>query len=125
MKKSIPAGMLMLALSLSVISGVGCAAKSQHPIHPGAVSVADSNVYDTLMTCQAAIEQAKVEFGRNPSAKPVLNGAIVSYNTALDGYLAFKAGKSNDLASVQAQLVNLVSDIAALERQFGTGVRSQ
>lgn len=119
---------LVIAAMLFLLVGVvtvqtGCSAK--HPIHAGAINQADSDVYDSLLTCQAALEQAKIEFGSNQSAKPILNQAIVSYNTARDGYLAYRAGASNNLIAVQSQIANIMLDIGSLKSQFGGGLKAQ
>jgi hypothetical protein len=79
---------------------VGCAAR---PIHPGAVNVADSVAFDSLLTTKAVIDQTKADLTANlfpaaqvPAIKSALNGLITAYNTldtALTAYHnAFTAG---------------------------------
>lgn len=114
---------LFLSVLMVTWTPIGCAVKQG--IHAGATNQVDSDIYDGLLTCQAALEQAKAEFGTNPSAKPTLNQAINTYNSALDGYLAYKAGTASDLVDVQRKLANIIQDIGSLKQQFGQGVQHQ
>src|SRR3954470_7125808 len=84
------AGLLTLALLLTLASG--CAGGgSAAPVHPGAVSATDSPIYDSLLSVQASLEQAKAAFGGDPRAKDSLNRAIVAYNGLQDAYKSWHA----------------------------------
>jgi uncharacterized protein YcfL len=112
MRKSLKLSAVVLVL-LMIVS-----CSSKRPIHPGALNQSDSVAYDTLLTAQAAIEQAKVEVANYPAAKPFLNKTIVSYNIAQAAYKGYHAGTEN-LASVQAQIAVVVQNIAELQKQLG------
>lgn len=106
--------MTLLALLLALMCG--CAAKH---IHPGAINQADSDIYDTLLVSQAAIEQAKTDVVSYPAAKPILNEAIAAYDTAETAYIAYHDGKSADLVGLQIQVAALLKDIAQVQTAFG------
>jgi hypothetical protein len=82
------------------LSLTGCAAR---PIHPGAVNVADSVAYDSLLTTKAVIDATKADLAANafpaqdvPTIKAALNKLIDAYNlldTSLTAYHnAFSVG---------------------------------
>ena len=116
---------LVLTMGL-VLAMTGCAAR---PIHPGAVNVADSVAYDSLLTTKAVIDQTKTDLANNafpakdvPAIKAALNGLITAYNT-LDTALtiyhnAFTAGTvtqaqadavTNASSSVKSAVTTLTS----------------
>jgi hypothetical protein len=116
------AGIAFLVLVLGLAAG--CASSST-AVHPGAANATDSQIYDTLVSVQASIEQAKIDFGSDPAAKPYLNKLIVGYNGAQDAYKSYHqlavSGHAPDPATLQAQIAALVQDIAALQAQFKKG----
>ena len=55
---------VFVLLLASVTTGIGVGVTSSchgYVIHPGAVNVADSKLYDALIDVQAAIEEAKLQ----------------------------------------------------------------
>lgn len=88
--------------------------------HPGAVNAFDSNAYDSLVTAQAAIEQAKTNLP--PQFKTQLNQVIAGYNTAMNAYKTYHSasvqGTAPDPAALQAQIDQLVASVAALMAQI-------
>jgi hypothetical protein len=112
---------LLGVFSLVTMTGLtGCASTATHP---GAVSTFDSQAYDSLVSIQASIEQAKADFGSDPAAKAPLNRVIAAYNAAQDAYKSYHAlavsGKAPDPTSLQAQISALVADIASIRATFG------
>lgn len=125
--KIITAPLLVLSLgafTASTISLWGCASTT---VHPGAANQADSQIYDALMSLQASIGQAKLDFGSDPKYKPALNRIIAGYNAAMDTYVSYHklaaSGGSPDPATLQAQVAALVKDIAALQAQAKGGAK--
>ena len=101
---------LVLALSLSLTS---CASG---PIqHPGALNSVDNTAYDTVITEQAAIEQAKLNINQFPQFKTQLNNVITQYNVTMDAYKVYhNAGAISDSSSLQSQISSLVTNVATL-----------
>lgn len=97
---------LILALLLS-----SCARPTV--IHPGAINSFDSTAYDTLITEQAAIEQAKTSIAQFPAAKPTLNKVIDQYNVTYEAYKVYHAS-GGDQTTLQAQINSLVTNVASL-----------
>lgn len=118
------AGIVLLALALALAASC---ASSGTAVHPGAANATDSQLYDSLISVQAAIEQAKVDFGSDPAAKPYLNKLIAGYNAAMDSYKSYHAaavsGHPPDPATLQAQIAALVQDVAAVQAQFKKGAK--
>lgn len=115
---------IVVGLTVAAVLLTSCASA---PVHPGAVNQTDSQIYDTLVSVQASIEAAKVEFGAEPAAKAPLNRLITSYNAAQDAYKSYHqlavAGGSPDATTLQAMVTALVTDVAAVRAQFGKGGR--
>ena len=89
---------------------------------PGALSQFDATSYESLMGAQAVLNSVKADISKlPPEAKPALNKAIASYNTAEAAWQAFHAGKSNDQAALTAALTQAVADVAALLTQVSGG----
>jgi len=115
--------MLLVIIVVTVPLG-GCASSSSTAhSHPGAANATDSQIYDTLVSIQASIEQAKADFGSLPAAKAPLNKIIASYNAAQDAYRSYHqlamSGHAPDATNLTSQVFTLVNDLAALNAQFG------
>lgn len=82
--------------------------------HPGALNSFDSTAYDTLITEQAAIEQAKVNISNFPQFKVQLNNVILQYNTTMEAYKVYHNVGSGDISSLQTQISSLVTNVASL-----------
>jgi hypothetical protein len=70
------------------------ACTAHYVVHPGALNVADSAAYDTLLVAEAAIDQARVENQTRPlpsAEKDALNTLIQSYDVARVSWLTSKA----------------------------------
>ena len=109
----------LLAVTVPLLLAGGCASSATHP---GAANTVDSQIYDSLLSAQAAIEQAKSDFGADPAVKPALNRVIASYNAAMDAYVSYHqlavSGKQLDPSTLQAQVAALTADIVALQKTF-------
>ncbi len=111
-------------LALLVLAACPTATKSATTLPPGALNTFDANSYVTLMGAQAALNTVKADFaaGKVPaSAKPALNDAIASYNTAESAWQSFHAGKSNDQAALTAAIAQAVTSVSALITQVSGG----
>ena len=118
---SSPSRLYLLMLLAVVMLISGCASSSA--IHPGAANITDSQIYDSLVSVQASIEQAKVEFASVPAAKAPLNKIIVAYNTAQDAYRSYHelavSGHVPDATSLTTQIAAITQDLVDLQAQFG------
>lgn len=108
----------VIVVLIVVLAFGGCAKKP--PIHPGAINEFDSYAYDTLLTAQAGITEAKTQLASNPSAKEPLNQAISAYNAALATYNLYHATQDPAAqATLQNQLNGVISAVAAVQKSFG------
>lgn len=117
----------MRILSVVTICGLSafvlCLSACSHAptLRAGAVNAFDSNAYDTLITTQAALEEAKTNIAAQPAFKDSLNQAIVSYNAAMDLYVVYHkaaaAGSAPDSAELSAAIAKAVSQVAELVRK--------
>ncbi len=102
-------------LAVALLFFVGC---MKQPIHPGAVNQFDSAAYDTLVTVQAAIEEASKQIAAYPTLKPELNKVIDAYNTAQAAYKTYHkavvAGQPADAAALDAMVQKLKTDALAI-----------
>jgi predicted lipoprotein len=110
--------MKFLITAVLALSIWGCAPGPT--THPGAVNSFDSTSYDTLVTAQAALEQAKTQFASTPAAVPYLNKAISAYNVAEAGWQAYHstAGGSVTATQLTQELNDALSAIAAVQKTF-------
>ncbi len=106
----------ILALGMVVMSGCP---KQVRAVHPNAINQFDSDAFDTLLTAQAAIEQAKIEEPKFPQAKGVLNQAIFSYNTAVSAYMVYHSAGAVNTAELQISLRNLAAALVQMQSAFG------
>ena len=91
-------------------------------IHPGAINKADSDLYDTLLVAQAALNQAKVDFasGKIPaSAKDEINVAIRAYNVAQASWKTWRSGVSKDYTQLEKDIAALTREVAKVIRLRG------
>lgn len=87
--------------------------------HPGAINAFDNTAYDTLITEQAAIEQAKVNIAQFPQFKNQLNNVIAQYNVTMEAYKVYhNAGALGDISSLQSKISSLVTNVAALVKSM-------
>jgi len=113
-----------ILVALLVLGGCSQNPKPQpaQPLPPGALSDFDAKTYESLMGAQAVLNSVKADLSKlPPEAKPALNKAIASYNTAEAAWQAFHAGKANDQAALTAAVTQAVSDVAALLTQISGG----
>jgi len=105
-----------MGLVLAILALAGCA--KQATVRPGAVNTFDSQAFDSLVTAQAAIEQASKEITAFPNLKPELNHVIDGYNSAMVAYKAYHeaalAGKPTDQASLAKLIQGLTSAVASI-----------
>lgn len=108
--------LLSAVLFVLLLVPVGCSAPVQHP---GSVNLIDSQLYDTLLTLQSGIEEAKVQFAGNAAARAPLNKIIASYSAAQDAYKAWHAAGAGDASALTLQINAVKSDLASLIQLFG------
>lgn len=111
---------LALALCVTPIITTGCATSTAQ--HPGSINTFDSQAYDALLTLQAGIEEAKVQFANTPAAKEPLDKVRAAYNTTMNAYKVWHAAASSDPAAQQAlanQITAVKSSLASLLSTFG------
>ena len=113
----------LAAVLVALLVLVACPNTPQpQTLTPGALSQFDATSYESLMGAQAVLNSVKADLSKlPPDAKPALNKAIASYNTAEAAWQAFHAGKSNDQAALTAALSQAVADVAALLTQVSGG----
>jgi hypothetical protein len=113
-----------LLLAPLVFPTAACAARYQ--VHPGALNVADSAAYDTLLVAEAAIDQARVENQTRslPSReKDALNTLIRSYNVARDSWLTYRGAIATNVppdpyfAQLTKNLTDLVDSIRIFKNE--------
>jgi predicted lipoprotein len=109
----------VLAVALLLILAA-CATTATAPTHPGAINAFDSTAYDTLITVQASLNQAKALITTYPQFKADLNTAIAAYNAAQAAYKTYHAaGAAGSTTALQTQLQALVAQVAALLKNLG------
>src|SRR6058998_4337932 len=86
---------LLIPILLSV-----SACRAHYPIHPGALNMADSAAYDTLLVAEAMIDDARVAYqlGRLPmGATDLLNTLIHSYNLTRQSWLTYRGAVATNV----------------------------
>ena len=113
-----------LAVALLLILAA-CSTTATAPTHPGAINSFDSAAYDTLITVQASINQAKTLIGGFPQFKGDLNTAIAVYNAAISEYKVYHTSTPTTAttAALQTQLTGLVTQTSALLKNLGVTVQ--
>lgn len=113
---------LLYIAVLAVALFVGGCAK---PVvqHPGALNNVDNVLYDTLLTEQAALNQAKIDVPKYPALVPTFNTVAAQYNATKDAFKTYHglvaAGGNPDPAALQAQVAATVASISKLIAQLG------
>ena len=108
-----------LLVALLVLAAAACA--THYKPHPGAINIADSAAYDTLLVAEAAIDAARTRNQTEPlpaEAKDVLNRVIQYYNVARDAWLTYRGALATNTPSDQylQQLTRNLTDLTgALE----------
>ena len=106
-----------------IISGCAKKVNVSVPLAPGFVNLYDQETYAALYTAQETLTQARVGFGNNLQAIPLLNTAMKTYNDALAGYVVYHAAAVSNPSASHSSLDNLMAimagAMAALVQQFG------
>jgi hypothetical protein len=109
-------GMVLVAVAL--LSTTACAA--HYAVHPGALNVADSAAYDTLLIAENVIEQARAG-PLSTAAKAALDALVQSYNVALESWLTYRSAIQTNTPSdpyfqqLTKNLTDLTNAIRAIE----------
>lgn len=106
-------------LLVLLLAAPSCA--RQAPIHPGAVSTFDSQVYDSLLIYQASLDQIKTEIqlGRlPPAAKGPTNKAGETYNALRSAWFLYRTDPTQ-----QAQAQQLILDLSKRLNDLITQIR--
>lgn len=91
-------------------------------VHPGAVSVVDSNAYDTLLIAQAALDEGRTTIAANPSPSytTAFNKAVAVYNQAEADWQLYHSTQDPQLATKLAAEINqVVTTLADMRKAFG------
>ncbi len=113
-------------ISLALVLMCGCAVLNKTntppPLPPGFVNQYDADIFNGLVTANAAINQAKASFGTTAEAKAPINGAIKAYNDARAAYLTWHAAAATGVphTSLDNLMSIMLGAIAAVNQQFGT-----
>ena len=99
------------------------ACRAHYAIHPGALNVADSVPYDTLLIASAMIDDARVAYqlGRLPiGAKDLLNTLIHSYNLTRQSWLTYRGAIATNVAPdiYFDELTENLKDLTTAIREF-------
>lgn len=108
-----PALLLLLVLAVS-----GCVSKN-YQIHPGAVDEFDSRTYDVILSAQAGLDQAKVEYeeGNLPArALAIINRAGDAYNALVSAHSLYREWKLTGVRPADAEEASLEDVQAKVER---------
>ena len=95
---------LWIAIAVLILSAGAAACTAQYKLHPGALNVADSAVYDTLLVAEAAIDQAREQNQTQPfsaEAKDSLNRLIQAYNVAREAWLTYRGAVATNVSAEQ------------------------
>lgn len=112
---------LASALAMVMLVGVGC----RKNIHPGAVSVVDSNVYDTLLVAQAGIDEGRKIIAEkpDPAYKAAFNKAVAVYNQAETDWQLYHSTQDPALATkLSGEIADVVKSVADMRTAFGKKV---
>jgi capsule polysaccharide export protein KpsC/LpsZ len=111
---------VLVALVISLAMMPGCAHKATP--HPNQIDAFDGQTYDTLITAQATLDEAKVQYGQGKfatvsTAKTIINDAGAAYDQARatwqlrrDILLGVKQG---DATALQLTLQSDMNQLAA------------
>jgi hypothetical protein len=121
--KRIPGFKIVGPLLLAPLVFPAAACAGHYTIHPGALNVADSAAYDTLLVAEAAIDQARIENQTRalPSEeRDALNTLIKSYNVARDSWLTYRGAITTNIPQdlYFEQLTKNLADLANAIRVF-------
>lgn len=105
---------------LLAVSNIGCAKKVTP--HPNQINSFDGQVYDTLTTAQATLDEAKAQYAQGkfaavPNAKQIINSAGTAYDTTRVSWQTWRdtvqGVKQGDPAALQALLQTDMNNLAA------------
>lgn len=105
---------------LFALSNIGCMKKATP--HPNQINSFDGQVYDTLTTAQATLDEAKSQYAAGklaavPNAKQIINAGGASYETARTAWMTWRdtvqGTRSGDPAVLQSTLQADMNSLAA------------
>lgn len=102
----------------------GCA-KTLTPSHPNQINQFDGVAYDTLITVQGSLNQAKMLAPQFPQFKTELNQAIAAYNSAIAAYKLYHSAGTGapDATALQTQITALVGSVSKLLSDLGVKIQ--
>ena len=117
-----------LLVAVLVLAAAACA--THYKPHPGAINIADSASYDTLLVAEAAIDAARTRNQTHPlpaEAKDVLNRVIQYYNVARDAWLTYRGAIASNVPTQMYfdQLTKNLSDLTEAIRLVHERLRMQ
>ena len=108
----------VLLTVIAVIFTIGCQKKVTP--HPNQLNAFDGQAYDSLVSAQAAIDEAKGQYASGklpPSSKAIINDAGAVYESARTGWLYWRdvsmGIKSGDVNEAQARLQDDLAQLSA------------
>lgn len=117
MRRAFPAALA----AFLVLTLAGCAVTNTTPAHPNQISAFDGVAYDTLITVQGSLTQAKALAPQFPQFKAELNDAISGYNTAIAAYKLYHtaAAGAPSTTALQGEINSLVASVSKLLADLG------
>jgi hypothetical protein len=107
-----------LVVVLFCVSFAGCMS-SAYVQHPGSANLFDSQAYDTVVTTQAVIDQARTDLTVNTFSptisakmKTVLDSALIpAYNALYAAYVAYHTTALTDPSTTQVPLQTAITQV--------------
>jgi hypothetical protein len=103
---------------LAVVFTIGCQKKVTP--HPNQLNAFDGQAYDSLVSAQAALDEAKGQYASGklpPASKAVINDAGAAYESARTGWVYWRdvsmGIKSGDVNEAQAKLQDDLAQLSA------------
>jgi len=114
--------LLTVMLLLVGLAGIASCHKT---IHPGAVSIVDSNAYDSLLVAQAALDEGRKIIAEKPeqSYKDAFNKAAAVYNQAEADWQLYHSTKDPALSTkLSGEIADVIKSVANMRTVFGKKV---
>jgi|SRR5580765_288725 len=115
----------LLTVMLLLTGFAGLASGCHKTIHPGAVSIVDSNAYDSLLVAQAALDEGRKIIAEKPeqSYKDAFNKAAAVYNQALADWQLYHSTKDPALSTkLSGEIADVIRSVADMRTTFGKKV---
>lgn len=104
-----------------LLLGLGC----QKNIHPGSISIVDSNAYDSLLVAQAALDEGRKVIAEkpDPTYKNIFNKAVAVYNQAEADWQLYHSTQDPALGTkLNGEISDVIKTVADLRTALGKKV---